>query len=396
MLSWLLGCHLGQLLPEGPALGPYARHLPVAEAPPVAYTAAPQVSFPVVPLLPWGVAYDLDLVLVDRDPAWDMHEYARVSTPDGPLWLAKDARIGTLAQEVVTDAPADFLPELPVSRHRRPVQVVDRSDADWIDVSLSYTNADGVPVDVTYVGPPPDAQEPRRNGSTMGHSRDAVLAVLDVSATAWARRATVRYHGDRRAARRLGGVLPFEMALVQAQGGLARADLTLAGTDDGLVIVHATAQGPVQTAWTTEAEGDRLTITQRQPLRDLVVTGEWRDETWEIDRMTVRQWGRGAPVTEVTFAPPLPDARRRFDGEAVSRFVIDVNGQEGLAVGEVIAAWHGDQFVLDVRPEAPWWVAERPMRSEVAWPGDDTATVRTTLPPPDQSRGRGAKGQSPR
>lgn len=392
------GCGLKQLMPEGPVVGAFERSVAFPDEPAaVRYLGDARTAFPVLPVLPWGVAYDLDLVMVDRSDAWDMHEYARISGPDGPIWLAKDARLGTLEQTVVSelDGLDRFLPELPVHRVQRPMVVSGEITADRIDLNLAYENVDGEQVEVEYRGPAPKDLEPKRNGGTMGHSRGSLLAVLDVSSRAMATRGTLRLASEGAPLRRIVGLVPFRMALVQTQAGLAAADLSIAPTDTGFAVAHRVPDGVVQSDWVVREDGARVELLQHQDLRDLVIEGVRRDGAFETTGATVLQWGRPTPVLHVAFSPALPDLSRRWEGEAHSRFVMDVNGQEGHAVGDVVAYWKGEEAVVDVLPTAPWWVAERPMRTVASYPGDGTAVVKVTMLPYPDAQGRGARNRSP-
>ena len=100
----LIGCHLTRMLPGGPVLtGDELAIFEQGRAAPVAYTGEPRVNMPVIPLQVFGYFYDVDIVLVSQHPDWDMHEYARIQTPEGPTWLAKDANNDGV-QAVVVDA----------------------------------------------------------------------------------------------------------------------------------------------------------------------------------------------------------------------------------------------------------------------------------------------------
>ena len=98
-------CGLQKMLPEGPVLSTwewsetYVR--PQASA--AKYTGPALVSFPVIPLQVWGIAYELDVVVVSQNPKYDMHEFASVRTEEGLVWIAKDAAGGTLEQSIVTN-----------------------------------------------------------------------------------------------------------------------------------------------------------------------------------------------------------------------------------------------------------------------------------------------------
>ena len=141
----------------------------------VEYLDPPKVEYPVLPFQIFGLYYDLDLVLITEDTGWDMHEYARIQTPDGPIWMAKDSRPDGV-QTIVSDVenlPA-LVAEVPVPR-LWTVEVEDLSHEDQVDVRLKYTNPDGIETEVVYSGRLPANPPRQRNGSTMGHSRQSLL-----------------------------------------------------------------------------------------------------------------------------------------------------------------------------------------------------------------------------
>jgi hypothetical protein len=394
LLGGLTGCGLHQLMPEGPVITPWQRSvtMPIGVAPTVTYDGDTAPTCPVPPVLAWGAAYDLDLVLVDAAGPWDMHEYARLATPSGPVWLAKDARMGTLEQTVVADLPeiASWLPELPVARRRSAIRVDDRSSATRLDLQLSYTNIDGHAVVAHYVGAPPTQPQPRRNGSTMGHSRGSLLAVLDLSHRAFGA-GTITIDGARVPAYKLAGLLPFRAALVQTQTGVATGRFALRPDGDGCVTTWAS--GAVS-PWTITEEPGRLRLTQASPIRTLVhefITDQDGNAAWSSS--TVLQYGRATPVGHIEVSPALPDLRRHFEGRHRSRYVIDANGQAGHATGALEAWWEADGPRVALLPDAPWWTADRPMLTTVRL-HDTEASVEITRTPTRAPTGRGGRGES--
>ena len=176
------GCGIKRYLP-GKAVLDADQALAWRAAPPAAvpYRGPPRVGMPVLPLQVFGLSYDHDLVLVSDHPSWDMHEYARVDLPDGPLWLAKDAR-PTGVQGIVADVPdiERWAPEAAVPRQRGEVAVVDESEGDRVDVTLRYQNLDGELVAVQVQGRVKARPPGKRNGSTMGHSRQSAAVVSGI------------------------------------------------------------------------------------------------------------------------------------------------------------------------------------------------------------------------
>jgi len=356
---------LRQLLPKGPVLKAAERAATWTEPRPstVTYTGEARHPGPVLPIMPFGVAYDLDLVLVTRHPTWDMHELARLTTPDGPVWFAKDARATTLEQSIVTDVPdlAGWMPELPVPRKRWPVAVIDESSPHRLDLDITWENLDGELTRVRYTGPPPTSPQPRRNGSTMGHSRQTLMAALDLSHRDWARRTTVSYDGREIGLHRLLFLKPFAMALQQTQGGLLTGAYTQQASTDGLLVTHERDDASWPQSWTLTSAGGFTTATQADTLRTLTHRFLESGDSLELCEISVAQFGREHAPMRALFTPALPDLRRPFDGSGLSRFVVDINGQESHAIGRATATWTGDEARVDLRPEAPWWVADRPM-----------------------------------
>lgn len=394
----LAGCGVKQLLPGGPVLGSWQRTVQFKRSPSGAYYSdAARTAFPVVPIIPWGAAYDVDLILVDDDPVWDMHEYAMLRGPDGPIWLAKDARLGTLQQAIVAELPglASFVPEIPVHRVEEPVTVVDRSTSSRLDVDIAYVNVDGKQVQAHYDGPAPEELEAKRNGNTMGHSRDQLMAVLDVSSKAFAKHASVAIDGEKQHIHRIAGLVPFQLALVQTQAGVAVGEVSYTPADGGFTTTYHLPDGPVTAPWTIDDQGDRVVLRQESELRTVEIGGIAANGAWEMTDATVTQWGRATPVLHLDISPALPDMRRHFDGHVLSHYVIDVNGQDSHATGVLDAWWEADGPRVALRPEAPSWTVDRPMESIVVFPGDGSADVRVARVATDAKSGTGAKNKSP-
>jgi len=410
MLCLLCACGFRQMLPQGPVLSPADRVAWDEERPSGAsYTGPPRVDFPVLPLQVFGAAYELDLVLVSRHPDWNMHEYARLDTPDGPLWLAKDSREPSREQSLVAAQPdvLTWMPEIPLARRRSRLEVDDRSDDSWLDIDLRYDNIDGHPVEVRYEGRSRHRAMRRRNGSTMGHSRDQVLAVLDVSHRTWGRRASVRIDGREWPLQRVLGVRPLALALTQTQGGLSigsyqqvatlhgppragREELLHAASAesedlearDGATsggrfwTAHQAGDVEIEQVWRIESTGTHLEVQQASPLRSLHYRFLASDDALELVSLTVRQWGREVPTCHIALDPALPDVRRPFEGERNSRYAIDVNGQRGHAVGTLVARWTDDGVRILVAPEEPWWTRDRALVSTITYPGGNVAEVQ--------------------
>ena len=298
--------------------------------------------------------------------------------------MCKDARESDLSQSIVADLEGieGWLPEVPVARKQHPVVVRDESTGDWLDIHIEYDNIDGQPVVVDYTGPAPTSLQGKRNGSTMGHSRSSVLAVLDLSHRDFARRAEVTIGGERQRISRLMGLVPFRMALQQVQGGLSVGRFTVSGSADEVTTTHDTYSGDTASqTWTVQRPAGEVVVEQAHRMRTVRYRFADRGhDTWELRSATVEQWGRATPAVHMELHPPLPDLRRPFEGTVRSHYVIDINGQEGHAVGWLSATWRAHGVELEVAPEAPWWTTDRPMKSTVTFDGGEVEVRIETVP----------------
>ncbi len=592
----LVGCG-AKYKPKGPVLTGYERAMdfPVqrSHANLTYYGREPFIAAPMLPVLAFGAAFELDLVVVPKAGDFEMLEFARIATPTEPLWVALETARDTGDQSLVAnlDEIEGFMPEIPLPRKSTSLQATDNSTSELIDVTLSYENINGQMVEATMQGDPPEKLNRKRNGPAFNHSENQLLAVVDVPASESLFKANVQVEGKGLKLKRIGGIVPFQFAMEQAQGGLAvgqfsvipttpvagsgnlenvmsvygpeapppapapapvptmdpatkvrvgmakkspelkacyeaslvdnaelagtievsltldagavteaalaevegddalvdeamaacvvemaskwvfdeglsgttswpfsfapaaeegaaiemsmgegTSDLTMAdasdddgsgdamdeeggvdgasaerpdeslgdedlvgdamdeakeGDDGGMgddlmdddepeeadtaadpVIglsnfrtVHAKANGTtVEMEWQVSRHGDRVTAVQSSDLRTLTYNYRVASGAYlELVTITVEQYGRGVPVTAITFSPPLPDLRRRFDNNRISSFVIDVNGQQNFAKGDVEVYWADGAAKVKVTPDSPDWTSERVMLTTIQY-----------------------------
>lgn len=381
MMGLLSACSVTRMLPKGPVLSDAERMEQFGDdaASGVAYTGEPRVQHPVLPFLVFGATYDLDIVLVSKHPKWDMHEYARLQTPEGPLWLAKDTRESDGNQLLVADIDEihTWMPEIPLARKSSPVRVTNRSEDDTLDLEFDYENHDGERVHAEFIGPRLRSKhlQSKRNGSTMGHSRDQVMAVLDLSHRSFGSHASMQIGGTDYGIERAAWVMPLRLALSQTQGGLAeaaydlrfepRAEERAAGFRS---LHHMPGDQTVERSWEVQRQDDELVARQVSDLRTLGyrfrVGG---DGEFELLEAWVRAWNAEEPTFHIAFNPALPDLRRRFRGRHESRWVMNVAGRENHAVGRATVTWNSDRPTVDMRAEEPWWVADRCVTTSVEY-----------------------------
>lgn len=381
LAAGLAGCGLRDVLP-GPAVstGRDRAAFEVAEAPrtsdgaALAYTSAPAVPYPVLPLQVWGLRYALDLVLVSDHPDWVMHEYARIDLPERSFWLAKDA--GRDREQTITaDIPEieSWVPEAPVRRKQGQLTVEDTSTSTTANLHFSYTNPLGQPVDIRYSGPLPTAPSQPRNGNTMGHSRASVAALLDLYAFRIGGKASVTIDGKERKLHKLAGLLPEAYLLSQVQGGFAVTDFAMRGMAESFIVTRPwAAEG-----WPTREDGETWEVgADGWAVRSgPVTTLRYHFVEGELDRAQVLQYGADEVLVNVVFIPRVPDVRRRFSGVSASRFVVDINGQPGHGTGCFATEWVANGLETRLQPDAPRWFADRALLGTIQYRSDDTTWV---------------------
>ncbi len=384
-MRWLLiplfslsvtACGIKRYIPHGPVMDDddRAELLGTVDAPEVLYLEPPAVPYPVLPLQVWGATYDLDLVLVSDHPDYNMHEYSRIKTPQGDVWLAKDALEANFSQSIVADIDNinEWAPELTIKRKQYPVEVVDNSTEDWLDIKLSYENLAGEQVAVTYEGKMPGAKtEKKRNGDTMGHSRDYFMAVLDVPEKEFAKNASITINGEERKIEKLLGLVKLQVVLRQTQGGFSTTNhYSETAPEDEIAFSNyykTTDGGRARADWHFKRGGKKYKLIQKTDFRELVYTYRVAQGAVELLDMDVTQFGYDVPATHIEVRPALPDMRRKFMDTHTSRFVVDINGQRNHAYGRIECWWDGDAAKIKMIPEGPAWVADRPMLTTIMY-----------------------------
>src|SRR5688572_22532025 len=184
----LAGCG-GKYKPDGPVLGDYERSFKYPVHRPhegLVYSGMePAISAPVIPLIAFGAAFDLDLAVMPRDGDFQMLEYARMGLPDRAVWMALETKREGGDQTVLAnvDDIESLMPEIPIYRQSVNLQAEDRSTEFTVDVALTYQNSRGESVIATFTGDPPIKPSKKRNGKTWDHAQNQALAVLDIPAS---------------------------------------------------------------------------------------------------------------------------------------------------------------------------------------------------------------------
>ena len=246
-----------------------------------------------------------------------------------------------------------------------PISVVDQSDSVNFDFLFQYTNRHGIEISASYFGDTQLKSLKKRNGSTMGHSRNQVLAVLDLPKRNFGNRSRITYDKVEYKVKRILGIKPFRMALQQSQGGLSAVSMDMWVDGESILSRYVKKDVPIEVEWKKKETQDKVMLFQKNELRTIEYEFNRQDNEFRFSSARVRSWNKEEPVIQISVFPSLPDLRRKFKGIFTSRFVIDINDQENLSYGELSCHWAQNDLIIDIRPSAPWWTKERPMRGTI-------------------------------
>ena len=374
----LSGCGLKSILPSKPvAKEAHIRTLEAQVASPAAYTDQARTDFPIIPLTTFGLQYAVDVVFVSEHPDWDMHEYARLDVDGQSIWIAKDSTPSGV-QTIIADVDdlEAWMPEIAVPRIQAPIVLKDRTQGSAVDIEMTYTNPNGQLTEIWAKGALPSKPPAKRNGNTMGHSRDVVAAVLDIERFGSRIDGGISIDGEAQKFDRILGLVPFRFLLKQTQAGVVVTNFRLMAAEDGFQLIRPSPSDP---DWPTRSKEGWAWDGSTALYDNGVVEFEYRFIDGGLSAAQVRQHGLSEPTFNLHITPALPDLRRHFAGTLTSRFAMHVNGQKGHGTGSISARWTSDSTVeVHFVPDAPFWLADRPMKTVVQFRGDQQVDVRTT------------------
>ena len=157
------------------------------------------------------------------------------------------------------------------------------------------------------------------------------------------------------------------MALQQTQGGLSVGTFQLEHISDTLLqSSHPIKDSFAVQKWYKYAlEDSLLCIEQKGNFRTIRYFVSLASDKLEIKAASVQQWNSLHESFRIEFERPLPDLRYPFRDTFSTRFVLDIGTQKSHGIGRVETYWQDEQIVLKMIPTAPWWVADRPMKTIV-------------------------------
>ena len=114
-----------------------------------------------------------------------------------------------------------------------------------------------------YSGKTKFKKERKRNGSTMGHSKNQLLAILDLPNSNFGKKAKISYDGKVYPVKRILGILPFKMLIQQTQGGISSGTFKLQHkTNDLLTSIHGREN--ISQDWDLSEDEDILIVQQKK------------------------------------------------------------------------------------------------------------------------------------
>jgi hypothetical protein len=311
----------------------------------------PATPAPMIPMLAFGAAFDVDVVLMPSEGDFQMLEFARIALPTGPQWIALEtsAQGGDQTMLANLDDFAKFMPEIPISRQTSNLQVTDRSSEFTLDVSLEYTNSRGQAVTATLMGDPPTKATKRRNGKTFDHSANQLMAVLDIPASQSLFKADVQIEGNGLGMKKIAAIVPARFVLEQAQGGIV--------TGAFKVIPGAAAGGGAElSSVVVNSAGTESTVkaSPEMMLRSGVALNASGIRTCWTDRAAEKADLKGGEITwkftvtggKVTNAAPVP----------------------GTPAADGTPAFTDEALVTCVNNAINGWTLDPTVTGEVTWP----------------------------
>lgn len=139
----------------------------------------PLLEFPVIPLWPVGLHFDVDLMVALNDPKWGMIEIVKMDTEeDTPLWFTVDTQNdGRQFIGISENLQSEFLGSLlPVPMYNAQLKVEETDD--WYHVSYLRGLE---PITFSMKRLRQSVPPKNRNGNAMNHAQTSLLAVVDIN-----------------------------------------------------------------------------------------------------------------------------------------------------------------------------------------------------------------------
>lgn len=318
------------------------------------YSSPLQLS-PVLPLIPWGLRFDEDLMIALDDPVWGMIEVGKVETPNGDVWFSldslQDGRQWVGLED--SDIGHSLVKSFPARTYTNDLEVQEKSIKGGTEYSVFYRRQDSQIISFSMTGTDEPSIPRKRNGHAMNHSADQTLAFLDLSTLELNAKSLEWEHHPQKTYSIFGKSIVARMQ--QSVGGIHSGQWTQ--TDGNLYSYIG------DTPLVFEDSSDHFIVRTLDfpsiEYRFKPIHGQLRLE--EINVLQPHPEHEAA-VMKLRFSPPLPDLRY---GAPLSPFkswmTTELNGQSNYANTQITISQSKENTLIEVKPKEPKWASNRPL-----------------------------------
>lgn len=305
----------------------------------------PQVSFPIIPIWPFGLRFDLDLMiaLADDDP-WGMIEVAYIQTKEGEkVWFTLDSRLDGRQYIGLSDTSfSDQISSLfPLPSYDAQLVVKETKDAYKVSYKRGHEP-------IAFSMPRVQGSHPpsNRNGHAMNHAQRDLMAILNISSL------KLQAVDWMNSPHKTQSILwqPISGLMSQTVSGLRRGEWIQNDSE-----VHH------QGSLLQNGESDICVQTERSQY----CFAKYHEQL-QLHTVSLYQPLHGEQVSSLVFSPALPDLRFIPKEAHCSQAYWNIEGQEHLQGTICIHPLeYGSSMVVSFVAEEPSWVAARPVLSMV-------------------------------
>ena len=310
---------------------------------------------PILPIIPWGLRFDEDLMITLDDPTWGMIEVCKVNTPDGAVWFSLDSHQD--GQQLVgipeSKLAKSFAQAFPASLYTNDLEVTEHKLEDGTHFDVSYRRADRKLIQFSIETEDEDKPPRKRNGNAMNHSANQSLAILDIFSLDLHSKTLEWPHQEQPVFSVLGK--PVVARMRQSVGGIHNGQWEQIAS-----VLHShTGDTPLETIPTSNG-----LMVQTLSFPQLQYHFIEDEAQLRLQHIAVQQphAERRSEVFRIDFVPPLPDLRY---GSPQTPFQSDafmsLNGQSVYSRANVHVEGIDTSTHILIEPTAPYWAAERPI-----------------------------------
>ncbi|MCK4666439.1 hypothetical protein KAU33_06805 [Candidatus Dependentiae bacterium] len=315
-------------------------------------TITPPKIGPVIPFLMFGIdIYDEVFIELKRNKQWWTLEICRSRYG----WFNLDAYLdGTQVLGIDNNIPEDMLKSIPIQGYKSELIVQKEITEDCkMRYLISYYSPDSEKIEIIFEHNNKSWKLKKGNGSTMGHSKKEMLALVDITRLVQGK-AVVKIDGKKQ---KISHIIPFFLPkafyLGQTIVGIPKSEFN-----------------------SNEKQFQRL-IDDRQPKNpmyciknpDQTISAyhfkELKGNYLELFKTELHSNHPFTYLLQILFSPAIPDLR--FITEDWSgKFVMNVNNKFGYAYGDVqVQKINDNELKFTLCPKAPYWVADRYVYSKI-------------------------------